>query len=194
MRDIDIEKAETLSSGWISLKKYTVGYASRTGERKRIVREVHDHGDGAAVLPYDPARGTVLLVRQFRLPAFLRGDREPLIEAAAGLLDGDDPETCARREAEEELGFRLKKLDRVTRTYLSPGSNTERLTLFLAEYTLTDRVSAGGGKESENEEIEVLEMPFGEAWSLMRSGVISDAKTIILLLHLRLKITSGDWK
>jgi nudix-type nucleoside diphosphatase (YffH/AdpP family) len=190
MRDVDIEKVETLSSGWISLKKYTIGYTSRTGERKHIAREVHDHGDGAAVLPYDPARGTVLLVRQFRLPAYLRGDREPLIEAAAGLLDGDDPETCAKREAEEELGFRLKALDRVTRTYLSPGSNTERLTLFLAEYTCADRVSAGGGKESENEEIEILEMPFAEAWSLMTSGVISDAKTIILLLHLRLRL--GD--
>lgn len=188
MRDVEIEGAEVLSKGWISLKKYAVGYTSRTGRRERVSREVHDHGDGAAVLPYDSTRGTVLLVRQFRLPAFLKGHPGPLIEVAAGLLDGDDPVTCARREAEEELGYRLTHLARVSDTFTSPGSLTERLTLFLAEYNAGQRIGEGGGHESEGEEIEVLEMPFAEAWSLLEDGTIADAKTIILLLYLRLSL------
>jgi nudix-type nucleoside diphosphatase (YffH/AdpP family) len=188
MRNVKIEKVETLSDHWALLRKYTIVYTWKNGRRQTLVREVHDHGNGAAVLPYDPARGTVLLVRQFRLPAFLNGEQEPLIEVCAGLLDGDDPESCVRREAEEELGYRLGNLKQVAAPFTSPGAITERLTLFLAEYDASHRSGPGGGHEAEGEEIEVLEMPFAEAWSLAENGTIADAKTIILLAFLRLRL------
>jgi nudix-type nucleoside diphosphatase (YffH/AdpP family) len=111
-----------------------------------------------------------------------------LIEACAGLLDGDDPETCARREAEEELGYRLSNLKQVCAPFSSPGAVTERLTLFLAEYDSGHRIGPGGGHEAEGEDIEVLEMPFSEAWSLAEKGIIVDAKTVILLAFLRLSL------
>jgi nudix-type nucleoside diphosphatase (YffH/AdpP family) len=188
MKDIEIESVETLSDGWVSLKRYTILYTWKDGRREELVREVHDHGNAAAVLPYDPARRTVLLVRQFRLGAFLNGHPEPLIEACAGLLDGDDPESCAMREAQEELGYRVSNLRRASDIYVSPGAVTEHVTLFLAEYDSDHRVGAGGGHEAEGEEIEVLEMSFAEAWSLVENGTIVDAKTIILLLYLRLSL------
>jgi nudix-type nucleoside diphosphatase (YffH/AdpP family) len=188
MKDVKIETVEILSDQWASLKKYTILYTWKDGRRERLIREVHDHGNGAGVLPYDPSRATVLLVRQFRLPAFLNGHPEPLIEACAGLLDGDDPETCARREAEEELGYRLSNLKQVCAPFSSPGAVTERLTLFLAEYDSGHRIGPGGGHEAEGEDIEVLEMPFSEAWSLAEKGIIVDAKTVILLAFLRLSL------
>jgi nudix-type nucleoside diphosphatase (YffH/AdpP family) len=138
------------------------------------------------VLPYDPARGTVLLVRQFRLPAHLAGRTDPLIEVCAGKLDADDPETCARREAEEELGYRLGPLERAFEAFMSPGAVTERISFFLAPYSAADRVSAGGGHESEGEDIEVLELAFDEALAMVGRGQIVDAKTILLLQHLKL--------
>jgi nudix-type nucleoside diphosphatase (YffH/AdpP family) len=190
MRDVKIEEVETLSDQWASLKKYSILYTRRDGRRERLIREVHDHGSGAGVLPYDARRGTVLLVRQFRLPAFLAAHTEPLIEVCAGLLDGDDAETCARREAEEELGYRISNLTRMSEVFVSPGAITERLTLFLAEYTPDDRLGSGGGHEAEGEEIEVLEMSFAEAWALVESGTIVDAKTVILLLYLRLRLAA----
>ena len=185
---VEIEGVETLSDQWASLKKYTILYTRTDGRREKLIREVHDHGNGAAVLPYDRARGTVLLARQFRLPAFLSGLPGPLIEVCAGLLDGDDPETCARREAEEELGYRLGSMREVGSPFTSPGAISERLTLFLAEYDAGHRMGPGGGHEAESEDIEVLEMPFADAWSLVEDGTIADAKTIILLAFLRFEI------
>ena len=123
-----------------------------------LVREVHDHGHGATVLPYDAKRGTVLLVRQFRLPAYLHDHDGFIIETCAGLLDGDDPAQCAKREAEEELGFRLANLRYMTTVYMTPGAVTERLSLFIADYDHDARIGAGGGEAHEGEDIEVIEM------------------------------------
>lgn len=181
---VTIETVETLSHRWAKLDRYVIAYRRRDGRTERLIREVHDHGNGATVLPYDAARGTVLLVRQFRLPAFLNGSDGNLIEACAGLLDGDDPVDCARREAEEELGFRLHNLRQMASPFMSPGAVTERITLFLADYGAADRISDGGGHPHEGEDIEVLELPFGEVLSLARAGGIVDAKTLLLVMFL----------
>ena len=138
-----VEKVEALSHRWAKLDRYEIRYRRRDGRSENLVREVHDHGNGAAVLPYDAARGTVLLVRQFRLPAYLNGGDGDLIEACAGLLDGDDPAVCARREAEEELGIVLQNLRQVASTFMTPGAVTERLILFLADYGQASRIGAG---------------------------------------------------
>ncbi len=183
---IRIRSQEILSDDWAILKKTTFDYRRRDGVWETQVRQTYDRGDGAAILPFDPDRGTVLLVRQFRWPAFVTGHKEPLIEVCAGLLDKDDPETCIRKEAEEELGYRLDGVKLVFTPYMSPGSVTERLWLFAARYSPADRISDGGGAPDEGEDIEVLEMPVDDALAAISDGRIIDAKTILLLQHLKL--------
>lgn len=179
-------RTEILSDDWAVLTKHTFEYRRRDGRWEPQVRQTYDRGDGAAILPYDPVRGTVLLVRQFRLPAYVTGHSEPLIEACAGLLDRDDPETCIRKETEEEMGYRLGWVRRVFDIYMSPGSVTERLSLFVAAYSEADRLHAGGGDVAEGEDIEVLEPTLEAALAMVADGRIIDAKTIILLQHLKL--------
>jgi nudix-type nucleoside diphosphatase (YffH/AdpP family) len=181
-----ILKVEVLSDDWATLKKTTLEYLRRDGTWSTQIRQTYDRGDGAAVLPYDPARGTVLLVRQFRYPAYVHGCRELLIEVCAGVLDADDPETCARKEAEEELGYRLGALTKVYDCFMSPGAVTERVTLFTAPYSPGDRFSDGGGHASEGEDIEVLEVTLDQAMAMAASGEIIDGKTVMLLQHAKL--------
>jgi nudix-type nucleoside diphosphatase (YffH/AdpP family) len=183
---IRVLKVEVLSEDWATLKKTTLEYLRRDGTWSTQIRQTYDRGDGAAVLPYDPARGTVLLVRQFRYPAYVHGHHEMLIEVCAGLLDADDPETCARKEAEEELGYRLGPLSLVFDAFMSPGSVTERLSLYVGRYSADDRVSTGGGHAAEGEDIEVLELGLEEALAMTARGEILDAKTIMLLQHAKL--------
>jgi nudix-type nucleoside diphosphatase (YffH/AdpP family) len=179
-------RAEVLADDWATLTKYTIEYRRLDGGWETQVRQAYDRGDGAVLLPYDPDRGTVLLVRQFRMPAYLKGVRERLIEACAGRLDADDPLTCIRKEAEEELGYHLPDVTQVYFMFMSPGSVTEELAFFVARYSHADRVSEGGGAEDEGEDIEVLELPLDEALAMSRDGRIRDAKTILLLQHLKL--------
>jgi len=177
-----IVAAEVLSDDWAKLTKYTIDYTRRDGRVERQIRQVYDRGDGAAILPVDPERGTVLLVRQFRMPVEVNRERGGiLIEACAGKLDANDPETAIRKEAEEELGYRLKAVRKVYECYSSPGSISERLSLFLSVYSPGDRISAGGGAISEGEDIEVLEMPLAEAAAMAERGDIADMKTVILI-------------
>lgn len=184
---ISILGVETLSDEWGRLSAYTFEIAGRDGGVRQHRWEVYDHGDAAAVLLHDPARDTVVLTRQFRLPAHLGGPTGHLIEACAGLLDGDDPETCAAREAEEETGYRVTSIRRLYSAYVSPGSLTEKVHFFIAGYDPAARVSEGGGLAHEGEDIEVVEMGFAEALALIAAGGIVDAKTIVLLQHLALE-------
>ncbi|MFN4143117.1 NUDIX domain-containing protein [Aestuariivirga sp.] len=179
-----IEKVEPLSHRWAKLDRYTILYTRQDGQADRLVREVHDHGHGATVLPYDARRGTVLLVRQFRLPVHLAEGQGFIIESCAGLLDGDDPALCAKREAEEELGFRITNLRHMATTYMTPGAVTERLAMFLADYDHEARIGEGGGHAHEGEDIEVLELPFAEMRRMVKDGRIVDAKTVMLSLFL----------
>jgi len=155
----------------------------------------NDRGNGAALLLFDPRRRTVVLTRQFRLPAFLNGSADGmLVEACAGLLDGEDPETCIRREAEEETGYRVRQPRKVFEAYMSPGSVTEKLHFFVAEYEPQDRIRDGGGLAHEGEDIEVIEIPLAEALAGIASGAIQDGKTVMLLQHVALMLqgTSGQ--
>ncbi len=179
-----IEKIETLAKSWARLDRYTIRYTRQDGREDTLLREVHHHGHGATVLPYDARRGTVLLVRQFRVPAFLADGDGFIIEACAGLLDGDDPAVCARREAEEELGFRVSNLRHMATVFATPGAVTERITHFLADYDHEARIGDGGGHEHEGEDIEVLEMAFDEMRRMVIDGRICDAKTVLLSLFL----------
>jgi GDP-mannose pyrophosphatase NudK len=184
--EVTIVSREVLSQQWGTLSRYVIETRSRTGERQQHMREVYDHGHAAGILLCDPERGTVILIRQYRLPVQLGGDDPALVEVCAGLLDGDDPETCARKEAEEETGYRPQTVTHVVDAYLSPGSLTERVSLFLGTYSPAARISEGGGLAHEGEDIEVLEMPFETALGMVRSGAIIDAKTILLLQHAEL--------
>ncbi|MEU3653298.1 NUDIX domain-containing protein [Streptomyces sp. NPDC032161] len=180
--DIVIRDVELTSRGWHVLRRTTFDYRRRDGRWETQQRETYDRGNGAVVLPYDADRGCVLLTRQFRYPAYVNDHPDGmLIEAAAGLLDGDTPLAAVRREAAEELGVALGPLTHVLDAYMSPGSVTERLHFYAAPYTSADRTGNGGGLEEDGEDIEVLELPFSEALSMVRDGRIADGKTIMLL-------------
>jgi nudix-type nucleoside diphosphatase (YffH/AdpP family) len=184
---VRIRAVEILAKGWGTLRRNSFDYRRRDGTWETQVRETYDRGDGAVILPFDPGRQTVLLVRQFRFPAYAVGHKEPLIEACAGLLDDREPEDAIRREAEEELGYRLTHVRKLFTCFMSPGSVTERLSFFAADYRPSDRVSDGGGHPDEGEDIEVIEMHLDGALAAIAEGRIIDAKTIMLLQHLALE-------
>jgi nudix-type nucleoside diphosphatase (YffH/AdpP family) len=182
-----ITRTEIMAKGWSSLSRLTVEAIMRDGHKVELKREVADHGPGAAILAVNPKRGTCLLVRQWRAGVAYSGDDGFLIEVCAGLLDADHPEECVRREALEELGTYVKNIRHICDSYSSPGAVSEKLSLFIGTYSEQDRVNAGGGLLEEGEDIEVLEMPIDEAYGLIATGGIIDAKTIILLQHVKLQ-------
>ncbi|TQS40932.1 NUDIX domain-containing protein [Cryptosporangium phraense] len=180
--DVEVLDVELLSSNWSVLRNNTYTYRHRDGRVTTETRETYDRGNGATILLYDASRRTVLLTRQFRFPAYVNDHPDGmLLETAAGLLDGDDPETAIRREAEEETGHTVGEVEHVFEAYMSPGSVTERLSFYAAPYSAESRTSAGGGIAHEGEDIEVVELPIERALALVESGEIEDAKTIMLL-------------
>lgn len=177
----EIVNEKTLSNGWTRLSDFQIDYTDSDGETHRLQREVYHRTPAATILLYDPKRDTVVLVLQFRLPVFLHGEPAWVIEAPAGLLDGDAPEVAIRREAEEETGFRVRDVRFLFKAYSSPGSSMELLHFFAATFDTTDRVSDGGGLAHEHEDIEVLEVQLDKAMAMIERGEIVDLKTIALL-------------
>ena len=190
---VDNLELEVLSDHWYVLRKATFDYRHRDGRVTREVREAYDRGNGVTILLFDPDAGTVIVTRQFRLPIYLNGHPNGmLIETAAGLLDrrGEDPEDAIRREAEEEAGVSVGEVHRLFELFMSPGSVTERVTFFVATYSHEQRVSQGGGKADEGEDIEVLELTLDEALAMVDAGTIDDGKTVILLQWAALQRTT----
>ncbi len=185
---VRVTNKELLAESWGKLTRWSFDLQRRSGDWQSQIRETYDRGDGAATLLYNPEKATVVLIRQFRFPAYFNKESGYLLEVCAGKLDGDDPLTCAKKEAEEETGYRVSDV-RVAfpKTYMSPGSVTERLWLFVARYDAVDKVSDGGGHVDEGEDIEVLELPFAQALEMVQSGEIRDGKTIMLLQYAALK-------
>jgi GDP-mannose pyrophosphatase NudK len=186
---ITIQKTELLSDNWYFLNKVTFDYQMDNQESETQVREVYDRGNGAVILLYNSIKKTVVLTRQFRLPTYLNGNTSGMvIEACAGLLDTENPEECIIRETEEETGYRLSSVKKVFQSYMSPGSVTEILHFFIGEYQSEMKVSEGGGLAEEHENIEVLEYSFDEAYQMIASGEINDAKTIMLLQYAKINL------
>ncbi|QGW84632.1 GDP-mannose pyrophosphatase [Variovorax paradoxus] len=185
---VRVHEATLLSDNWYTLKTTAFDWRRNDGKWQRMHRETYDRGNGATLLPYNLARRTVLLTRQFRYPAFVNGHDDLLIEAAAGLLDNAAPEERIRAEVEEELGYRLGAVQKILEAFMSPGSVTEKLHFFIAEYEPSMRVGNGGGLADEGEDIEVLELGIGEALAMVADGRIADAKTVMLLYHAQLHV------
>ena len=184
---VKILENKVLSDQFYVLRRFTFERQELNGQRVTQVREVYDRGNGAAILLYNRAAGTVILTRQFRMPTFVNGNPTGmLIECCAGLLDRDNAEEAIRRETAEETGYKIGLVEKVMEAYMSPGSVTEILYLFIAEYSKEMKVSGGGGLQEESEDIEVLEIPYGKAWEMVRSGEIKDGKTILLLQYAEL--------
>ena len=182
--EIRIIEEKVLSDNWYTLRKYTFDYQRKDGTWERQSREAYDRGNGATILLYNKEQKTVILTRQFRIPTYTNGNLTGmLIEACAGLLDKDNPEDCIRRETEEETGYQVRDVRKVFEAYMSPGSVTEILYFFVAEYSKDMQVSEGGGHQEEQENIEVLELDFQQALAMVTSGEIRDAKTIMLLQY-----------
>lgn len=186
--EIKVTETKLLSDNWYILNKVTFTYQKENEKIQTHSREVYDRGNGAGILLYNSTKKTVILTRQFRLPTFLNGNKSGMmIEVCAGLLDADNAEQAIIRETEEETGYRLQKVQKVVETYMSPGAVTEILYLFTGKYDESMKVSEGGGLDSEQENIEVLEYTFDEAYAMIESGEITDAKTILLLQHAKIK-------
>lgn len=183
---VRITSTQVLSDNWYTLRKYTFDFRRRDGKWQTVTREAYDRGNGATILLYSTEKKTVVLTRQFRLPAFVNEHDGMLIETCAGLLDRDDAQTCIRKETEEETGYRIENVRKVFEAFMSPGSVTERLYFFVGEYFAKDKVGDGGGVESDGEEIEVLEMTLDDALSRVARGEIMDGKTIMLLQYAKL--------
>ncbi|WP_234734417.1 GDP-mannose pyrophosphatase NudK [Tellurirhabdus bombi] len=182
---IRINEEKVLSDNWYVLKKITFDYQRKNGTWETQSREAYDRGNGATILLYNRQQQTVLLTRQFRLPTYVNGNASGmLIEACAGLLDQDDPDTAIRREVEEETGYRLSQVTKVFEAYMSPGSVTEKLFFYIAEYNAENLLNAGGGVDEE--EIDVLELPFTKAIQMVAEGEIMDGKTMLLIQYLQL--------
>jgi GDP-mannose pyrophosphatase NudK len=184
---IELVKTEVLSDDWYVLRKVTFRIRKTDGSWETQSREAYDRGNGATILLYDLARASVILIRQFRLPSYVNGNSSGmLIETCAGLLDEEAPEQCIVREAREETGYEIRGARKVFEAYMSPGSVTEVLHFFVAEYSSVQRVDSGGGVDEED--IAVLEMPFAEALAKIAAGEIRDGKTIMLLQYAALHI------
>ncbi len=179
-------KKKLLSDNYYILKRVTFDYLMKSGKWVNQMREVYDRGDGAGILLYNKHKGTVILIKQFRMPTYLNDNKDGfLVEVCAGLLDQDNPEACIIRETEEEVGYRLKSVKKIYEGYSSPGVMTEKMHFFVGEYTDDMKVGAGGGLASEHEDIEVLEIPFEKAIGMLENGEIVDTRTIVLLQYAR---------
>lgn len=189
---VRVQEERLLSDNWYILKTTAFDFLRRNGQWQRQQRETYDRGNGAAILLYNRAARSVVLTRQFRYPAFVNGHDDLLIEVPAGLLDEASPEARIRAEAEEEAGFRVGEVRKVFEAFMSPGSVTERLYFFVAEYQPEDRVSAGGGLVEEGEDIEVFEQSIDDALADIASGCIVDAKTIMLLQYAAMHIFHAE--
>lgn len=187
VENVQIVQTEILCNNWYTLKKVTYEFNRPDGSKHTHSREVYDRGNGAVILLYNKEARTVILTRQFRLPSFLNGNEDGmLIEACAGLLEKDHPEACIKKETEEETGYQVKDVRRIFEAYMSPGSVTEILYFFVAEYSKAMKVTDGGGLEEEQENIEVLEMTLDKAFDMIATGGIKDGKTIMLLQYAKL--------
>jgi nudix-type nucleoside diphosphatase (YffH/AdpP family) len=192
LRDrVRVKEEIVLADDWSTLKKTLLDFQRADGQWLPLTRETYDRGNGATILLYNRAKRSVVLTRQFRYPAFVNGYGDLMIEACAGLLDENDPETCIRLEAEEETGYRVTDVKKIWEIYMSPGSVTEKLFFFIGEYDDQARVSEGGGVLADGEDIDVVEMGIDEALSMIDAGVINDAKTIMLLQYAVLKNLFG---
>ncbi len=185
--NVKIIKTDILSDNWYILKKVTYEYTKKDGTKLTQSREAYDRGNGATILLYNLLKKTVILTKQFRLPSYINGNENGMmIEACAGLLDKDNAEDCIKRETEEETGYKISEVKKIFEAYMSPGSVTEILYFFIAEYSKDMKVNEGGGVEHEEENIEVLELKFDDALKMIGTGEIKDAKTIMLLQYIRL--------
>lgn len=185
--NVKILETKILSDNWYTLKKFTFNYLKKNGIWQTQMRESYDRGNGAAILLYNPKNKTVILTKQFRLPTYINGnDDGMMIECCAGLLDMDNPEDCIRKEVLEETGYKINTVTKVFEAYMSPGAVTEILHYFVGEYSSSMKMEEGGGLDHEQEDIEVLELSFEEAYNMFLTGAIKDAKTILLLQYAKI--------
>lgn len=185
--NLKIVDSKLLSDNWYVLKKITFDYRRIDGTIQTQSREVYDRGNGAVILLYNKENQTVILTKQLRIPTYFNQNPSGmLIEACAGSLDKDDPDTCIKKEALEEVGYKIDTVEKIFESYMSPGAVTEILYFYIAPYDASMKVSDGGGLVEEGEQIEVLELPIDEAMQMIKTGEIKDGKTIMLLQYVKL--------
>jgi nudix-type nucleoside diphosphatase (YffH/AdpP family) len=187
---VRVHSVAVLSDDWYLLQKTTFDFKRSDGTWQRQSRETYDRGNGATILLYNRSKRTVILTRQFRYPAFVNGYRNLLIETPAGLLDERSPEEAIRKETAEETGYVIHDVHKVFEAFMSPGSVTEKLYFFIAQYDSAERQQRGGGVVEDGEDIETIELELEDALSRIASGEIRDGKTIMLLQYAKLHLFS----
>jgi GDP-mannose pyrophosphatase NudK len=180
--------SNVISNIWATLEHVSFDFTFNNGNTARLTHEVYGKSDGVAVLLYNPETKKVVLSKQFRMPMYVAGVKNGFsIEVCGGTIDeNESPETSVIRETKEEVGYRISGAQKVNTVFLSPGLMREQVHLYIAEYTEEDKIYRGGGSANENEEIIVLETLFENALKMIASQEIVDARTIMLLYHLKM--------
>jgi GDP-mannose pyrophosphatase NudK len=179
--------SKVISNIWATLEHVSFDFTFNNGNTARLTHEVYGKSDGVAVLLYNPETKKVVLSKQFRIPMYVAGVKNGFsIEVCGGTIDvNESPETSVIRETKEEVGYRISSAQKVNTVFLSPGLMREQVHLYIAEYKEEDKIYRGGGSANENEEIIVLETLFENALKMIASQEIVDARTIMLLYHLK---------
>ncbi|HKJ06375.1 MAG TPA: NUDIX domain-containing protein [Flavobacteriaceae bacterium] len=186
-KNVKITNRKILSDNWYLLEEIEFDYLTSKGKWQNQKRESYNRGNGACILLFNKEKQTIILTKQFRMPSYINGNSNGmLLEVCAGLLDGDDPKTCIIKEVEEEVGYKITSPKKVFELYSTPGAVTEKIHYFISLYTPSMKVSEGGGLDSENEDIEVLEIPFKKAIEMVKTGEICDTKTVLLIQYAQL--------
>ncbi len=186
--NINIQSVKLLSDNHFRLERYDILYQRQNGEWQSQMREVYDCGDGVSALLYNLERRKIILIRQFRLPVYLNGHSDHLIETPAGLLENENPKIRMIMELEEETGYHVSDINEIMQAFVSPGANTQKLHLFTGKYEAVDKQSKGGGHIHEGEEIEILELDFDKAYEMVNKFEIKDAKAIMLILWAKINL------
>lgn len=184
---VEVQQVQTPHQGFFLTRSYRLRHPRFDGSMTPpLTREVFIASDASIVLPYDPVRDRVLLVEQFRMGPFGRGDARPwMLEPVAGRIDaGETPESTAHRECLEEAGLTLHRLEKVSAHYCSPGDSTEYFHIFIGLCDLPELSRGRGGLDSEHEDIRTHVLSYEQAMGLLDSGEADAGPLVVALLWL----------
>lgn len=188
-RKVEVINKEIVFNDFFKIEKAKLKYEKFNGAMSETTTRLNfERGDAAAAIVYNTDTGKAILVNQFRYPCYSKA-RGWLTEIVAGMMDsGETPEETIRREILEEIGYKVQTLQLLSTFFVSPGGSSERIFLYLALVNNDNKINKGGGLESENEDLKILEYNLDELSELLSKNELQDAKTIIAVNYLLTKV------